>query len=96
VIDPVQSEKTDEDEVDSHGETHDPGRDHQEHSRGQGSDWQYRACSIEMHLDFTPDSGVSLVGRRWLANAENAFRVHPGRKPDPTSAGAGLPRTRDG
>jgi hypothetical protein len=40
VIDPVQSREADEDQVDSHCEAHDPRRDHQEHSRGQGSDRQ--------------------------------------------------------
>ena len=40
VIDSIQSEKADEDQVDCHCEAHDPGRDHQKHSRDQGSDRQ--------------------------------------------------------
>jgi hypothetical protein len=65
-MDPVQSEKTDEDEVDSYGEAHDPGRDHQEHSLGQGSDRQYRACSVARpalakHLIASAKEGVVSV-----------------------------------
>jgi hypothetical protein len=59
VIDPVQSEKPDENQVDSHCEAHDPGRNQQEHSRGQGSDWQKRLGSIEVHPGLITDSDAS-------------------------------------
>jgi hypothetical protein len=71
VIDPVESEKPDENQVDSHCEAHDPGRNQQEHSRGQGSDWQKRLGSIEVHPGLIADSdalprgaGVSSERRR--------------------------------
>jgi len=60
VIDSVQSEKPDENQVDRHSEIHDPGRNQQEHSRGQGSDWQKRLGRIEVHPGFIADSEASL------------------------------------
>jgi len=59
VIDPVQSEKPDKNQVDSHCEAHDPGRNQQEHSRGQGSDWQKRLGSIGVHPGLIADSDAS-------------------------------------
>jgi hypothetical protein len=40
VIDPVQSEKAHDDQIDRHCEAHDPRRDQQKHSRGQGNNRQ--------------------------------------------------------
>jgi hypothetical protein len=40
VIDPIQSDNADDDQIDGHREAHDPRRDHQEHSGGQGSNRQ--------------------------------------------------------
>jgi hypothetical protein len=40
VVDPIQSEKADEDQVDSHCEAQSTGCDHEEHPRGQGNDRQ--------------------------------------------------------
>ena len=40
VIDPVQPEKAGDNQIDRHGDADDAGRDQQEHSRGQGDEWQ--------------------------------------------------------
>jgi hypothetical protein len=58
VIDPVQPEKADEDQIDSHGEAHGPRREHQERSRDQGSDWQ-KVVGSGVHLEFIADSDGS-------------------------------------
>ena len=63
VIDSVESEKADEDQVDRHCEAHDPGRDHQKHSRDQGSDRQQRIASGEMHSSNIADSDAHLAWR---------------------------------
>src|SRR5215208_3985967 len=64
VIDPVESEKPDENQVDSHCEAHDPGRNQQEHSRGQASDRQKRLGSIEVHPGAYSRFGCFTPGRR--------------------------------
>jgi len=64
VIDPVQPEKANEDQIQRHCEAHDPRRYYEEHSRGQGSDRQKWICSIEVHLEFIPDSNASPTGWR--------------------------------
>ena len=56
VIDPVQSQNADEDQVDSHCEAHDPGRDHEEDPCSQGGDRKQWICGIQVHLEFIPDS----------------------------------------
>ena len=56
VIDPVQSQNADEDQVDSHCEAHDPGRDHEEDPCSQGGDRKQWICRIQVHLEFIPDS----------------------------------------
>ena len=68
MIDPVQSEKADEDQVDRHREADDPGRNHQKHARRQGSDRQQRILG---RLRAAPDACVlynpALV-RSWQPN----------------------------
>ena len=63
VIDPVESEKADEDQVDCYREAHDPGCDHQKHSRDQGSDRQQRIASGEVHSSNIADSDAHLARR---------------------------------
>ena len=69
VIDSVQSEKPDENQVDRHSEIHDPGRNQQEHSGGQASDWQKRLGRIEVHPCLIADSEPSPRGTPVLAPA---------------------------
>ena len=69
VIDSVQSEKPDENQVHRHSEIHDPGRNQQEHSGGQGSDWQKRLGRIEVHPCLIADSEPSPRGTPVLAPA---------------------------
>jgi hypothetical protein len=76
VIDPVQSEKSNENQVDSHCEAHDPGRNQQEHSRGQGSDWQKRLGSIEVHPELITDSDASPPAGAGVSS-DRSFAVRP-------------------
>ena len=49
VIDPVQSKKADEDQIDSHCEAHDPRRDQQEYPRDHGGDRQKVSDTVGVH-----------------------------------------------
>lgn len=65
VIDPVQSKKADEDQIDSHREAHQPRRDQQEYPRDHGGDRQKVLDAAGVHRELIADSGHS--GRRWRA-----------------------------
>jgi hypothetical protein len=62
VIDPVQSNKADEDQIDGHCEAHDPRRNQQKHSRDQGNDRQKVVSTDDVHPKLIADSDDS-VGR---------------------------------
>ena len=76
VIDPVQPEKADEDQIDSHCEAHGPRRDHQEHPRDHGGDRQKVMGTGDVHLELIADSDRSIARRRrqavrWRRSAGN-------------------------
>lgn len=62
VIDPVQSNKADEDQIDGHCEAHDSRRNQQKHSRDQGNDRQKVVSTDDVHPKLIADSDDS-VGR---------------------------------
>ena len=59
VIDPVQSEKSRDDQIDRHREAHDPRCDQQKHSRGQANNRHEGIGSIEVHRGTIPDSDAA-------------------------------------
>ena len=63
VIDPVQSKKADEDQIDGHCEAHDPRRNQQKHSRDQGNDRQKVVSTGDVHQKLIADLDDS-AGRR--------------------------------
>jgi hypothetical protein len=93
VIDPVESEKADEDQVDCHCEAHDPRCDHQKYSRDQGSDRQQRIACGEMHSSNIADSDAHLAWRPrafFVSGYKTAPSPEPMILPDSTSAGRGI------
>lgn len=66
VIDPVQSKKADEDQIDSHCEARDPRRDQQEYPRGHGGDRHKVLDTAGVHRELIADSGPAGRRRRAL------------------------------
>jgi hypothetical protein len=59
VIDPVQSKKADEDQIDGHCGAHDPRRDQQEYSRDHRGDRQKVLDTAGVHRELIADSDGS-------------------------------------